>query len=400
MSQLRIIAIPDIIDGSISVPSSKSITNRALMLKALANPNAEQPCELLDIAASDDVNAMFNGLFNTGRGRKRVYVGAAGTAMRFLTAFLAIGQETVRLEGNARMYERPIGLLVDALRSLGADISYLKHEGYPPLLIRGTRLHGGELTLDGSVSSQYISALLMIAPGIGGLKLTITGTPTSRPYIDMTLKLMSIWGIDAKWHGDSIVVPEGTYRDVNYRVEGDWSAAAYWVAWQHLLPMSHLRLDGVRLDSELQGDRAIMSLLEQADSDQRLEADLSDVPDLAQTIVTYLCLKGFPFNLTGLHTLRVKETDRIAAMATEMAKLGYRLHAGDSSLAWDGTWHEPADKRIVIDTYNDHRMAMALSLAAVKFPGIYINNPEVVSKSYPDYWTHLRSLGAHITYDK
>ena len=404
----RIIA-PRRIEGEIDLPASKSISNRVLLLNALC----ATPGRLSNLAQCDDTDAVLSALAQPDA--SEVNIGAAGTAMRFLTAYFATreGREVV-IDGTERMRQRPIGVLVDALRQLGADIEYVEAEGYPPLKITGTRLHGGALTVSGSVSSQYITAILLIAPVIGGITLTIEGEIMSRPYIDMTLALMARYGVKAEWRENVIHVPAGEYTALDFTVEADWSAASYWWAMQAIVPQSRISLKGLEPQS-LQGDSRIAELMSQMGVtgnwcgrylDLRSNggvgcccstfADLSGTPDIAQTLVVMLCLMGRPFRITGLRTLRIKETDRLEALRTEVRKLGYVVKVeGDDAISWH-LETTAAEASPHICTYHDHRMAMAFAPAAIRFPGLIIDDAQVVSKSYPLFWEHLRQAGFKI----
>lgn len=400
---------PRRIEGEIDLPASKSISNRVLLLNALC----ATPGRLSNLAQCDDTDAVLSALAQPDA--SEVNIGAAGTAMRFLTAYFATreGREVV-IDGTERMRQRPIGVLVDALRQLGADIEYLEAEGYPPLKITGTRLRGGALTVSGSVSSQYITAILLIAPVIGGITLTIEGEIMSRPYIDMTLALMARYGVKAEWRENVIHVPAGEYTALDFTVEADWSAASYWWAMQAIVPQSRISLKGLEPQS-LQGDSRIAELMSQMGVtgnwcgrylDLRSNggvgcccstfADLSGTPDIAQTLVVMLCLMGRPFRITGLRTLRIKETDRLEALRTELRKLGYVVKVeGDDAISWHFET-TAAEASPHICTYHDHRMAMAFAPAAIRFPGLIIDDAQVVSKSYPLFWEHLRQAGFKI----
>lgn len=403
------ITAPRRIEGEIDLPASKSISNRVLLLNALC----ATPGRLSNLAQCDDTDAVLSALAQPDA--SEVNIGAAGTAMRFLTAYFATreGREVV-IDGTERMRQRPIGVLVDALRQLGANIEYVEAEGYPPLKITGTRLHGGALTVSGSVSSQYITAILLIAPVIGGIALTIEGEIMSRPYIDMTLALMARYGVKAEWRDNVIHVPAGEYTALDFTVEADWSAASYWWAMQAIVPQSRITLKGLEPQS-LQGDSRIAELMSQMGVtgnwcgrylDLRSDggvgcccstfADLSGTPDIAQTLVVMLCLMGRPFRITGLRTLRIKETDRLEALRIELRKLGYVVKVeGDDAISWHFETTE-ADAAPHISTYHDHRMAMAFAPAAIRFPGLIIDDAQVVSKSYPLFWEHLRQAGFKI----
>lgn len=347
---------------------------------------------------------------------------AAGTAMRFMTAYLSVTEGEHTITGTERMKHRPIGVLVDALRYLGAEIEYAGEKGFPPLRIRGRQLEGGRLEIPGNVSSQYISALLMIAPVLSkGLEMKLTGGIVSRPYIDLTLHLMHQFGVSAEWTDiDSITVKPQPYRQRPYRIENDWTAASYWYEVLALTDElgAKVVLPGM-MDGSRQGDSAvryIFSLLgiKTAFADReadrltdatltrhscmlnRMDYDFTNQPDLAQTLIATCPVLGIPFHFTGLGSLRIKETDRIEAMKTEMEKLGYILHADSGTeLSWEGDRCEPAAQP-VIDTYEDHRMAMSFAPLAIRLGRIGINHPEVVSKSYPHYWNDLRKAGFHI----
>lgn len=403
------ITAPRRIEGEIDLPASKSISNRVLLLNALC----ATPGRLSNLAQCDDTDAVLSALAQPDA--SEVNIGAAGTAMRFLTAYFATreGREVV-IDGTERMRQRPIGVLVDALRQLGADIEYVKAEGYPPLKITGKRLHGGALTVSGSVSSQYITAILLIAPVIGGIALTIEGEIMSRPYIDMTLALMARYGVKTEWRENVIHVPAGEYTALDFKVEADWSAASYWWAMQAIVPQSRITLKGLEPQS-LQGDSRIAELMSQMGVmgnwcgrylDLRSNggvgcccstfADLSGTPDIAQTLVVMLCLMGRPFRITGLRTLRIKETDRLEALRTELRKLGYVVKVeGDDAISWHFET-TAAEASPHISTYHDHRMAMAFAPAAIRFPGLIIDDAQVVSKSYPLFWEHLRQTGFKI----
>ena len=398
---------PNALHCRVQLPLSKSLSNRTLLIAALQGDDVAQWRDA--VAQCDDTAAMLNALLSR---EATVNVGPAGTAMRFLTAYFAAqpGRHVV-IDGSERMRQRPIAPLVDALRQAGASISYLERTGFPPLAIEGKALRTtAPVEIDGSVSSQFTSALLMLAPCVGGMTLRLKGDVASRPYIDMTLRLMEQCGAVVHRHGDhEIVVEEGQYYIEPRPVEADWSAASYWLAWQALLPQSSIVLTGLDNDS-LQGDRRALDLVHRLGVDAqwrngdlelsctrkvklaRFEEDFSPTPDLAQTFAVLLCLRGIPFTLTGLSTLRIKETDRIAALQTELAKLGYTLHAGNDYLEWNGAF-TPKCRCVAIDTHDDHRMAMAMSLAAARFDGVIINDPGVVTKSYPLYWNQLSNSG-------
>ena len=436
---------PGSVNSSIVLPSSKSISNRALAIGALAGSIAS----ITNLSDCDDTEVMQRWLTERP---STVDVGAAGTSMRFSTALLAVGQGEHVLTGSERMKNRPIKILVDALRRLGADISYVEKEGYPPLRIVGKGgLSYGSVSLPGNVSSQYISALMMIGPYLkDGLILTLTDKVISRPYIEMTMSLMRQFGAKVYWDCSSdesngtvdepchsngtvdeylesnsaddkstesnvIIVEPGRYAVKSFNVESDWSAASYWYEMVALSSEGDARvlLPGLYEDS-LQGDskgREVFSLLgvkteytkdgvllsKKTREVDTLEYDFVQMPDLAQTFVVTCCMMGVPFHFTGLESLKIKETDRIVALKNEMAKLGFDLEdRNDSELLWDGRRRaltaEEYDS-VAIDTYEDHRMAMAFAPVALVNGSIRINNPHVVSKSYPRYWDNLLAAG-------
>ena len=404
---------------SIQLPSSKSISNRVLIINALSG-NPELP---LNVSDCDDTNVMIQWLASKPH---TVDIGAAGTAMRFSTALLAVSEGEHVITGSPRMKQRPVAVLVDALRSIGADISYMENEGFPPLKIQGNpALKGGEITLRGDVSSQYISALLMIGPYLqNGLKLNLTGDIISRAYIDMTIDLMTEFGADVEWADDSsIIVKPGRYDKQRYVVEADWSASSYWyeiialsdectsVFLPNLSPYSLqgdsavadiFELLGVNTDFLIdEEDNSCVRLSKTGNVVKTFEYDFSNQPDLAQTLAVTCCMMDIPFHLTGLSTLRIKETDRLNALKAELAKLGFDIQVlNDSELLWDGKRRKLSDEQlraIAIDTYDDHRMAMAFAPAALKNGAIIINHPEVVSKSYPNFWNDLQSAGFSIS---
>lgn len=404
----RIIVTPPInIHTRIQLPSSKSLCNRALIINALAH-GSEPPQNLSNC---DDTRVMIRALQQM---QPTIDIMAAGTAMRFLTAFLTVAPGTHLITGTERMKQRPIGILVDALRSLGADIDYAENEGFPPLRITGKKLDKENITLPGNVSSQYISALLMIAPTLQhGLTLTLEGKIVSRPYIDMTLQLMRDFGAQAEWIANNQLKVEATgYQPTPYYIESDWSAASYWYEICALTPEATVELPGL-FEQSLQGDAAvaqIFSLLgvETSYSERmvtlhntgkavdKLEYDFVNQPDLAQTFVVTCCMKHIPFCFTGLESLKIKETDRIFALITEMKKLGYVVKEKDNSiLHWDGE-RCPAQPHPAIDTYEDHRMAMAFAPASLILKSVCINHPQVVSKSYPNYWENLQEAGFNL----
>ena len=403
--------MPEKLTARIALPASKSVSNRALLLQALC-PTVRYAIE--NLAVCDDTDHMLRGVEAKRAGASLIDVGATGTAMRFLTAYLAIAEGEAVLTGSERMQQRPIGVLVEALRTLGADIDYVNKEGYPPLCVRGKKLRGGTLEVDASISSQYISALLMIAPCLSdGLTLRLKGNIASRTYIELTLDLMRRYGAVAEWvDRQSIRVCPGSYEDVPLAVEADWSAASYWYELAAIAAHRGCDVDFVLpalTPDSRQGDRVVAQLFEPlgvkteyTNEGVRLlnsefivhnsELDFTHCPDIAQTLAVTYCLLGVPYMFKGIHSLRIKETDRVAALIAELRKLGYVLRAeGDELLVWDGTRCE-ADEHPTIATYDDHRMAMAFAPAALCYDGLTIEHPEVVTKSYPGFWEELGKL--------
>ena len=424
------VSAPASLHAAIQLPASKSISNRALILHSLAHGNI-LPRNLSDC---DDTIVMTRALDgNPGH----IDILAAGTAMRFLTAYLSVTPGTRIITGTQRMQQRPIRILVDALRELGARIEYVGNAEFPPLRITGTELTGSEISLAGNVSSQYISALLMIGTVLPkGLRLHLTGDIISRPYINLTLQLMRDFGAQADWVSeDCITVSPGGYTDTPFTVESDWSAASYWYQMMAIEGIKNEKIKGGDRSSakesedstkeeahtaeiELLGlfahsyqgdsrgaevftrlgvhteytDRGV-KLTRKGTPATRLDEDMVDIPDLAQTFVVTCCLMDIPFRFTGLQSLKIKETDRITALITELRKLGYVVRSEqDSILLWDGE-RCPADADPVIATYEDHRMAMAFAPACLVLPQIQIDEPQVVTKSYPAYWEDLQKAG-------
>ena len=440
------ISLKSHLSASIVLPTSKSISARALIVNALA----EAQCALCGLSDCDDTQAVIralgtesplpSGATTTADGAATtIDIGAAGTAMRFLTAYYATreGEEHV-LTGTERMKHRPIRILVDALRQLGADISYAGEEGFPPLRIRGRRLKGGAVSIDADVSSQYISALLMLGPTLAeGLQLQLVGDIASRPYILMTLRLMEQFGARYDFADHTITIaPGGYHRTAAFTVEPDWSAASYWYELVALSPDADARvlLKGLAAES-LQGDSICADYFQHfgvettftpegavirkkavegvatplpAASDSPsispVRLDFTDCPDLAQTFVVTASLLRVPFVFGGLKTLKIKETDRITALIAELYKMGVVIvESAPGELSSVATrqstrqsalqsTHATSAAPISIRTYEDHRMAMAFAPAAYLFPGLQIEHPEVVSKSYPSFWYDLPLL--------
>ena len=393
----------DRITVRIDLPASKSISNRALILNALSY----SPYDVLNLSDCDDTRVTMDALDSNDT---TFDIGAAGTAMRFLTAFLAKTVGEWIITGSDRMKKRPIKVLVDALNNLGAKIEYVENEGFPPLRIFGSALTGGEIHINGSVSSQYISAIMMIAPlMMNGLKIILDDKVISRPYIDMTIQMMQEFGVSVEFKENIIQIDPQEYTPIEYVVESDWSAASYWYEILSLAGKGEVFLNGL-LPNSYQGDSKVAVLFEQLgvkteyqaegvlltstdNNTAKFEYDFVNQPDLAQTFAVTCCMKNIPFTFSGLQSLKIKETDRIAALINELKKLGYVLvEPAEGQLAWLGERCEQTST-ISIATYEDHRMAMAFAPAALVTP-IEIEEPQVVSKSYPSFWNDIDKLMA------
>lgn len=381
--------------GSILLPASKSISNRVLLIQALSYSLAP----ISNLSDCEDTQYLKEALFSDAN---KFYTGDGGTTLRFLTAYLSKIVGEWHIDCSERMKERPVKILVEALNELGAQITYKEKEGYPPLHILGSNLAKSELALSANVSSQYISALLLIAPTLqNGLKLKLVGKLVSRPYIEMTLRLMEEFGIQSIFAENTISISPQTYVFKPFTVESDWSAASYFYEMLFLSQEGELFLKGLCQDS-LQGDAKQVALWQQLGVQtqfkkdgvkltktscqlSKLIFDFNEMPDLAQTFAVSCCLKNIPFHFTGLETLKIKETNRISALITELGKLGYLLtETQEGSLSWDGKRSKPQEN-ISIATYRDHRMAMAFAPVAIQQP-ITIENPDVVKKSFPKFW--------------
>jgi 3-phosphoshikimate 1-carboxyvinyltransferase len=398
------------LSGSINLPSSKSISNRALIINALNY----SPYPLRNLSDSDDTMVLSAALNSNSN---KFDIGHAGTAMRFLTAFLSKIVGEWEVTGSERMQQRPISILVDALNSLGAQVFYTKNEGFPPLKILGSNLTGKTIELDGSVSSQYISALLLIAPTIqNGLTLKLKGEITSRSYIHLTLELMKKFGVQYYWEENEITVPEQIYIARDFTIEADWSGASYWYEILSLCNSGEIFLENLQLNS-LQGDANIAGWFEQfgvfsaqkengvlltkkvAPNPEKIEIDFIENPDVAQTMACLCVAKEIQFRFSGLKTLKIKETDRISALQTELAKFGAVLTEPElGELAWDGKIDDAIKSETqIIETYHDHRMAMAFAPMAIAGFNLQIAGPMVVTKSYPKFWDDLKKVGFEIS---
>ncbi len=405
MSTLRLTHPSKQLSGNCTITGSKSESNRLLILQALF-----PELELQNLSNSDDTQAMTCGLSSA---EETIDIGHAGTTMRFLTSYFATspGAEKI-LTGSKRMQERPIKILVDALRAIGADIEYVKNEGYPPLRISGKKITIDSVELAANVSSQYITSLMLIAPSLPkGLTIHLVGEITSIPYINMTCSLLQKVGVQAIFEGQTIqVFKQDKIAPKTVEVESDWSSASYHFSMAALADNAQISIKNYVSDS-LQGDSVLVEIYEQmgvsssfdgntlhlknnGEVQSHITLDLVKAPDIAQTIAVTCFGLGISCDLTGLHTLKIKETDRLVALDTELSKLGADIRVTNDSL------HLAAHKKsinedVAIDTYHDHRMAMAFAPLGIKVP-IYINDADVVSKSYPTFWDDLRSLGFSI----
>lgn len=388
--------------SKLSINGSKSESNRLLILKSLY-----KNLSIINISDCDDTNFLENALQESSG---FIDIGHAGTAMRFLTSLFSVQAKSPKtISGSLRMKQRPIKILVDALRNIGAEIDYLEKEGFPPLLIKPSIITGGEINIDSSISSQYISSLLLIAPKIkGGLKINLNGKETSLPYIKMTINLLEQIGVTVICNKNTIDVKElkdSIPKEIS--VESDWSSASYFYSIVAMAPIGFkICLNSFKKDS-IQGDSLVKDFFQifgvqttflndsiiiekVAEAKKSISLDLSSNPDLAQTIcVTCLGLK-VSCNLNGLHTLKIKETDRLNALKNELSKFGLDVKITSDSIKFNSD--VDLIPNIEIETYDDHRMAMAFSCLSVK-TNIKILNSQVVSKSYPSFWSDLSKIG-------
>lgn len=397
--------------ASIALTGSKSESNRALILQAISQGLVTIE-NLSEAADTQTLQQILNRPCNT-QNPQLIDVGPAGTAMRFLTAFLATQPGECTLSGSQRMKERPIGILVDALQKLGAKVNYLEHDGYPPLLIKGPfEQKEAKIRIQGSISSQYISALLLIAPILPkGLCLEVEGDLTSKPYVEMTLAMLAQAGIQHSWVGNQICIEPQEFKPSTLVVEPDWSAASYWYAIAALAQEAALYLPHLQAYS-LQGDSKITELManfgitsqfkngelhltKEFKIPERKIFDLKECPDLAQTLIVCCAALGHEATFTGLETLKIKETNRVSALQTELAKIGVRLIEKNLSYTLDCS-KRALPKKIQISTYEDHRMAMAFAPLALVLDEVEILDPQVVAKSYPHFWDDLKTAGFEI----
>lgn len=400
------------INATIKLNGSKSISNRVLIIDALCN----NQIQMQNLSNADDTIFLQNIL----QSKEAVLdAGAGGTTFRFLTAYLATqeGREVV-LTGSERMQQRPIKILVEALQQLGADISYVNNEGFPPLLIKGKKLKGGKISLPADTSSQYITALLLIAPTLeDGLELELIGTIVSIPYIKMTLKMMEYFGVSSSFVGNSIKINKGNYQPKTFFVEGDWSAASYFYSMAILAKEATIVLKGLT-NQQIQGDSIIATIakdfgVETIFNEQEVilkkvmqptltkwNFDFIECPDLAQTVIAFGAALKVEMHCKGLQTLRIKETDRIAALDNELQKLGLASLTEIDKNNWSLLPTQATKietKNVNVETYDDHRMAMAFAPLAIALNEINIEEPNVVTKSYPMFWNDIKETGFAIT---
>jgi len=391
-----------VLNGTASLlPASKSIANRALIINALAGGSAR----LHNLSDANDTQLMLR-LVNSSD--QTIDVEDAGTTMRFLTAYFTVSGQQKTMTGTERMKERPIGILVDALRLLGADITYLGKEGYPPHRINSfAGQKTNVLRVRGDISSQYISALMMVAPMLPqGLTLELEGKIGSRPYIEMTAGIMKHFGVQSTFKDSTITVPPQKYTPVDFTVESDWSATSYWLSFAALAQQADIKLPRLFTQS-MQGDSAIVAIMQQlgvkatfqqdllvlskTEIQKEISWDFTHCPDLAQTVAVVCAAKGITGKFTGLESLRIKETDRIAALQNELARIGARLVEHDPA-HWTLVPSNALPASASFSTYKDHRMAMAFAPLATLMD-VQIEEQEVVRKSYPNFWNDMRSFG-------
>jgi len=403
MEKLTIKAESKIINGEVNLTASKSESNRVLIIRALC----EEFFPIHNLAAAKDTETMIKLLADEGSLKD---VGPAGTTMRFLTAYYANTPGTWTLTGSERMKNRPIAILVDALKQLGAKIEYLEKDGCPPMKIEGGNLKGGKISIDGSVSSQYLSALIMIAPTLlGGLEMELTGKIASIPYLKMTLALIAEFGAKYTFEGNTIKIEEGKYQGKEFTVEADWSAASYWYQIAALADEAEITLKGLK-EVSLQGDSAIVDMYTKFGVESTFNGnqvtlkkshnlnpnsfdyDFSDCPDVAQTLAATLVGLNIKGHFKGLESLRIKETDRIAAIKKELEKFGSSIDIlpNDEIQINNATISNFEGS---IETYDDHRVAMSVAPLCLKVNQIEIEEPNVVAKSYPDFWKDLSNKG-------
>jgi len=407
MKSIKFAAKPEILRGRIDLPSSKSISNRVLLIKALCG----EPFRILNLSESGDTRLMRELLEENG---KMINTGNTGTVMRFLTAYYAITEGQRDLIGSERMKERPIKHLVDTLIALGADIEYLGKEGYPPIRINGKKLKGGRCEIDATVSSQFVSALLMVAPFFEeGLELIMKGEPVSYPYIIMTIRLLEDYGIRVRKWKNKITIRPQRFKPKQIKIEPDWSSASYIYALASIFSKVDIELLGLGKRS-IQGDSIIPELMKGFGiktvfkkgsaflsripvRKKKMVFNFKDNPDLVPTFAVLCALHSIPFHFSGLESLKIKESNRIEALAMELEKLGIKVSFSDTEMLSESFGNLTFESK-EIKTYNDHRIAMSFAIAACKCEDLIIEDPDAVEKSYPLFWADLESLGVLFRY--
>ena len=399
------------ITGIIQLVSSKSESNRALIIQAIC----DEVITIKNLSTSDDTNTL-KLLLNRYKNSKVLDAHHAGTTYRFLTAFLSCQVGEWTLTGSDRMKERPIKILVETLRNNGANINYLEKDGYPPLLIKGSNLDLSNIQIDGSISSQYISALLLLGPSMSkATKFSFTDKVISKPYINMTLAIMNYFGAKTKWENGSILIEKNPYKTNSLSIESDWSAASYWYQIVSLNNDSSVEIEGLKKQS-FQGDSEFANIFNQLGVEtiykqnsisisnsnfaplNKIELNLNNTPDLAQTIICTCAGLGIEATISGLETLVIKETNRLKALKNELLKFSVDLKIIENHTLYLKSGQTITNPTTSIETYNDHRMAMALAPLSLVVGSFRINNPEVVSKSYPNYWKDLERVGFKISF--
>lgn len=407
MKRARVTHPGDPIHARVRLPSSKSISNRALIIRALC---AER-ITLHELSTADDTQLMQAALQSSA---PVIDVKNAGTCMRFLTAFFAAREgRTVVLQGDERMQQRPIGILVDALHQLGAEIEYINHEGFPPLRITGKKLRGGKLRIDASVSSQYITALMLVAPYFAnGLTIELQGAVSSLPYIHMTAELMQQFGANVSVNSSVIRIGNTHYQQNDHTISPDWSAASYWYEIAALSSSCSVLLEGLS-EKSLQGDAVIAAYMQHfgvqttytnegawlaktSASAHDVSFDLSGTPDLAPALAATAAATNISATLTGLQNLRIKESDRLAALETELQENGFDVWVKKDALQLLAREHFHAAPAFSFRTYGDHRLAMAFAPLCLCGSETLIEDPDVVNKSYPHFWNDLAQAGFRI----
>lgn len=410
--QAEVVAPRRNIAAEIALTASKSESNRVLIIRALCDDDFD----IIHLAKAKDTETLRQILLLYKTTNENVFdVGPAGTTFRFLTTLFAITAGTRILTGSERMKERPVGELVEVLNGLGASICYKERPGYPPLLIKGNPVKGGTMSMRADVSSQFVSALMMVAPALEyGLTIQFSGNPVSYSYIEMTASIMREFGAKVDLQQEQVIVLPGKYRAKPFVVESDWSAASYWYAVVALSESAEVFLSGLKQYS-LQGDArlaeiffklGVITIYEEegviikkgiSDYPPVFRFDFENCPDIAQTVIVVCCALKISFEFSGLRTLKIKETDRISAMINECAKFGSQLVSENDDCLKSVAYNETSSS-VVVQTYHDHRMAMAFAPWALKREGVFIDQPQVVEKSYPDFWKDLESAGFFIRY--